>query len=138
MPKPHKHADADVVRWGGKREDYEAIHDLMDSSKQCCADNRHRVATHNIWFVHNILPRIFGSTIINSSGREVSVKDIGEYHLNDDFRGRFIPTLQDYIENMEMKDWMNNGMGECPSSNIKIEKFRKETIQKLLNGISND
>ena len=138
MPKPHIHADADVKRWKGKREDYQPIHDFMDSTKSAFSDNRHRCILHNIWAVNNILPKIFGDTIINSDGREVSVRDIGEYHLNDDFRGRFIPNLSDYLENLEMKDWMNNGMGDPPSSNIKIEKFRQEKTERLLKDIIKD
>jgi len=117
MPKPHIHAEVDVKRWGGKLDDYTPIHDLMDSSKAAFADNRHRAATHNIWFVHNILPRIFGDTIVNSDGKTVSVRDIGEQHCLVDFRHKFIPTLQDYLSNMTAAAWMNNAIGgDLPES----------------------
>jgi hypothetical protein len=39
------------------------------------------------------------------------VKDVGEYHILEDFKMRFIPSVQDYLENMVMQDWMNNGAG---------------------------
>jgi hypothetical protein len=38
----------------------------------------------------------------------------------EDFGG-FIPTPQDYIENMEWQDWMNNGKG-VPSSCKKLSR----------------
>jgi hypothetical protein len=33
---------------------------------------------------------------------------------------RFIPTPQDYLENMEFMDWMQNGIKGCPSSFQKL------------------
>jgi hypothetical protein len=117
MPKSHIHADYDVKRRGGKRSDYEPIHALMDDTKDAVSSNLHRVVTHNIWFVNNILPRVFGDTIINSDGKEVSVRDIGEGHLLLDFQHKYMPTLQDWVENMTFRTWMNNGAGpEMPSS----------------------
>jgi len=120
MPKPHIHADHDVRKWGGDRTDYIKIHELMDSSKEAFADNRHRCCTHNIWFVHKILPLIFGDTIINSDGKEVSVKDIGENHCLVDFGMKFIPTLQDWAENLTFQEWMNNGRFGVPNSARKL------------------
>lgn len=123
MPKPHIHAARDVRQWGGKEEDYFKIHELMDSSKEAFAANSHRAATHNIWFVHKILPLIFGDTIVNSDGRRVSVKDIGEKHCLLDFGMKFIPTLQDWLENLQFHEWMNNGNGsELPSSAKEMMK----------------
>ena len=119
---PQIHAEASVKRWGGKITDYLHIHQFMDSSKAAVSDNRHRILTHNSWFVVNVLPKVFGDIIIidgvtvrtemitNSDGRRVPVKDIGEWHCIEDFKG-FIPTPQDYIENLPMVDWFNNGKG---------------------------
>lgn len=126
--KPWIHAESSAKRFGGVPEDYLEIHNLMDSSKGAVPDNRHRVLTHNSWFLSTILERVFGVTITNSAGRKISVRDIGEQHILEDFRGRFIPTPQDYIEHMEIKDWMNNGVRGFPSSCKKIEESR--TINK--------
>jgi len=35
---------------------------------------------------------------------------------------RFIPTAQDYLENLEFKDWMQNGVRDIPSSYKKIKE----------------
>lgn len=127
MSKPWIHAESSAKRFGGKPEDYIEIHNLMDSSKAAMCDNRHRALTHNSWFIGTILERIFGVTLTNSVGRTISVRDIGEQHVAEDFRGRYIPTAQDFLAEMEMKEWMNNGRGVPPSFQ-KIENKLKGTL----------
>lgn len=112
--KPYIHALSSVRRWGGREEDYFPIHDLMDSTKGVIADNRHRLIFHNAYAIAHILPKIFNDTFINSDGKRVSTKDVGEQHCLEDFHG-YIPSLQDYIENMQIKDWMS-GKGKSPSA----------------------
>lgn len=126
MSKPYIHAVSSAKKFGGVPEDYIEIHNLMDSSKSAIADNRHRVLTHNSWFIGagGILERIFGVTIQNSDGKSVSVRDVGEQHILEDFGQRFIPTAQDYIQEMEFKDWMQNGRG-FPTSMNKIVNRKK-------------
>lgn len=123
MSKPWIHALSSVKKHGGKPEDYIDIHNLMDSSKGAIPDNRHRCMTHNSWFISagGPLERIFGVTITNSDGRMVCVRDIGEEHILEDFGMRFIPTAQDYLQEMEYKSWMNNEKGSVPPSFEKIE-----------------
>ena len=111
MAKPYIHARNSVRKFGGDIEDYVDIHDFMDSSKGCIADNRHRALTHNAWFLSNVLERVFGRTITNADGREVSVRTIGEQHVLEDFGMKFIPSAQDYLEGIPFSDWMNNGRG---------------------------
>jgi hypothetical protein len=115
MAKPFIHALSSVRKWGGKPEDYLPIHDLLDSSKGTIADSRHRALTHNAWFLSTILERVFGHNITNSDGRLVSVRDIGEQHILEDFGGRYIPSAQDYLQEIEIKEWMVKGLGAPPS-----------------------
>lgn len=79
------------------------------------ADNRHRALTHNAWFIGFVLEKVFGSTRQNSAGKTYSVRDIGEQHVLEDFQGKFIPTAQDYLSQIEFQDWMQNGHGIPPS-----------------------
>lgn len=123
MAKPWIHASSSVRKFGGQPNDYLPIHNLLDSSKGVIADSRHRALTHTAWFLW-ILERIFGVVIRNSDGREVSVREIGEQHILEDFGGRFIPSAQDYLEGMEFKEWMLQGKGEPPSS----FKFKKPKL----------
>lgn len=131
MSKPYIHAVSSARRFGGEPEDYIEIHNLMDSSKGAIADNRHRALTHTSWFLSTILERVFGVTITNSQGRKVSVRDVGEQHILEDFGGRFIPTAQDYLEHMNFEEWMQNGIRGVPSSFKKIDENRKTKIKLI-------
>ena len=143
MAKPWIHSLNSVKKFGGKPEDYIDIHNFMDSSKSAFPDNRHRALTHNSWFLF-VLERVFGVIIINSDQRQISVRDVGEQHILEDFGMRFIPSPQDYLENMEIVPWMNTGIG-YPSSAKKIEKKiepmteekRKELEEYLINAKDN-
>lgn len=125
MSKPIFHAMSSAKRHGGVPEDYLDIHQHMDSTKGCMADNRHRAGTHQSWYISpgGPLELIFGVTRTNSEGKMYTVRDIGEQHIAEDFGG-YIPSLQDWLENMEMVPWMNNGRG-VPSSQRKIVSMRK-------------
>lgn len=121
MGKPHQHAASSAKKFGGKVEDYLDIHLLMDSSKMAFADNRHRALTHNSWFVSHIIPKIFGNTITNSEGKLISVIDIAEQHILEDFSYHFIPTAQDYLAHMDKVPWLH-GQGLPPSAFTKEER----------------
>lgn len=120
MAKAEIHAASSARRFGGVAADYLDIHVLMDSSKKCFADNRHRCLTHNSWFIAEILPKIFGRTMVNSAGKTFSVIDVAEQHILEDFGMQFIPTPQDYLQEMELLPWMNNGKGARPSSATRL------------------
>ena len=116
------HAKSSARKHGGEIEDYLSIHMKMDCSKAYVADNRHRALTHTNFWIHEVMIPIFGYTIKNSNGKEVCVKDLCEQHILEDFGMRFIPTAQDYLENMDFKDWMQNGIKDIPSSFTKLKE----------------
>lgn len=127
MAKPMLHAEQSARKRGGVPEDYIEIHDFMDSSKAVFADNRHRALTHNSWFIF-VVERVFGHTIENSGGMNISVRDICEQHVLEDFGGKYIPTAADYLEGMEFQPWMNNGVEGVPSSQRKINHNTKKRM----------
>jgi hypothetical protein len=127
---PFIHAELSAKRFGGVPEDYLDIHELMDSSKAAFPNNAHRVLTHNSWFVVTILPKVFGHQRTNSSGKKYNVKDVGEYHILEDFRMKFIPSVQDYLENLVVQPWMNNGMGSPNRCQLMFKN--KEEIKKYI------
>lgn len=110
MANPLIHAKSSVKRWGGTEKDYLAIHELLDSPKVCMNNNTSRMLTHNIWFCRQIIPMIFGYNIVNSDGKSVDTVDIASLHVSEDFRHKFIPTVQDYLKHMTVEPWMNNGV----------------------------
>jgi len=130
MSKPWIHACSSAKRFGGTPEDYIEIHNLLDSSKGTVADSRHRALTHTTWFLSTILERVFGVTIQNSDGKTVSVRDVGEQHVLEDFGMRFIPTVQDYFEGMEFAEWMLSGKGQAPAS---FKKLATKTTKRTIN-----
>jgi len=94
---PVIHSQLSVRRRKGKLEDYLPIHEFMDSTKELCSDNRHRIL-HTIWGIKRIVIPIFGNTIVNSNGREINVKDLCEQdHILPDYSNKFIPTINDFI-----------------------------------------
>lgn len=124
MSKPLIHAQRSAKIFGGKPDDYIPIHNLMDSTKGSFSDNRHRLLTHNSWFVQpdGILEQVFGISIKNSDGKDVPVREIGEQHILDDFGGKFIPTVQDWLVELGFPKWMMNGLELPPSAKKKITK----------------
>jgi hypothetical protein len=115
MAKPWVHAESSARKFGGKPEDYLEIHNHLDSTKGAFADNRHRAVTHNAWYIgpDGPLERAFGPVVTNSDGRKVPVRSVAEQHVLEDFGG-FIPTLQDFLCELQDKPWMN-GLGDPPS-----------------------
>ena len=110
MANPLIHAKSSVKRWSGKISDYLPIHDFLDSPKATMNNNTSRMLTHNTWFVYTVIPKVFGYNIINSDGKSVDTVDIAMLHVSEDFRGKFIPTVQDYLKYMEVQPWMCNGV----------------------------
>ena len=129
MANPMIHSKSSVKRWGGKPEDYLAIHELIDSPKATMNNNSSRALTHNTWFAYTIIPKIFGYNIINSDGKSVDTVDIAMLHILEDFRHRFVPTPQDYLKHMEIQPWFNNGVKDI--DNPEAKKYATDFLEKL-------
>ncbi len=69
----------------------------------------------------------------NSDGKKMHVRDIAEQHILEDFRMRFIPSLSDYTNNMQLRGWMNNGM----SDNLDNAKSTLSKKAKQINFVIN-
>lgn len=107
MAHSYHHALSSAKKYGGKAEDYQAIHDWFDASKELWADVRHRALRHHTQGIFEA-ERVFGVTITNSDGKQVPVRFIGEQHVKEDCG--FIPTIQDWFCNIKTQKWM----GEPP------------------------
>jgi hypothetical protein len=94
------HSQISVRKRGGRIEDYLPIHDFIDSTKELCSDNRHRIL-HTMWGIRRVIVPIFGHSIINSDNKIVNVKDLCEQdHILPDYQNRFIPTLSDFVSSI--------------------------------------
>lgn len=101
--KPYHHARNSVKNHGGKPEDYQRIHDFIDSSKAHLADIRHRAMLHSTFGIF-LAEQVFGTYIVNSDGHKVMVRDIAEEHVIEDM-GR-IPPVADWLRSMPIEEWM--------------------------------
>jgi len=120
----HYHCQSSVRKFGGQPEDYAAIHDWFDATKEMFGDFRHRALRHHSQGIYEC-ERQFGRTIINSDGREVPVRLIGEQHVREDCGNR-IPSVQDWLENLIPHRWMNAG----------YERFKENEAAGIEEGIS--
>jgi hypothetical protein len=65
MAHPLVHAESSAKRFGGKLEDYLAIHNWFDESKAYFVDFRHRALRHHAEGIF-LAERLFGIAIRNS------------------------------------------------------------------------
>lgn len=108
MSNSFYHARSSARKWGGEPEDYIAIHEWIDASKAHFGDARHRALRHHTegcWEAE----RVFGLTITVKKKRSsvevrVPVREIAEQHVFEDLG--YIPSLADWLKNMELKTWM--------------------------------
>ena len=107
---PEIHSKSSVKRWHGTIDNYIQIHEFLDEVKGTMNNNSARMITHNIWFCQRVIPRVFGYNIINSDGKSVDTVDIAMLHVAEDFKMRFVPTVQDYLQHLNVQPWMNGGV----------------------------
>lgn len=131
MSKPWDHAVSSAKMFGGQPEDYLKIHEKMDCSKGEIGDLRHRALTHHPFFIRECIIPLFGSTIKLPNGTVVSVMNVCEQHLIEDFNDRgsssgFIPVASDYLSHMTFEPWMNSGEDGhvSPSQTKRTERVR--------------
>ena len=103
MAHPIKHAESSASKFGGKAEDYLAIHSWFDESKAFLSDFRHRALRHHAEGIF-LCEKVFGVTIMNSDGNPVPVRYVGEQHVKEDL-GR-IPSAQDWLMQIKPQRWM--------------------------------
>jgi len=89
--KPIFHAMSSAKKFGGGPEDYIKIHNWFDHTKAHIADFRHRALLHNAWGIF-ICEQVFGESIVNSAGKTVPVRSIGEQHVIEDL-GRMVKEI---------------------------------------------
>ena len=100
---PYHHAVSSARKWGGRPEDYLAIHDWFDATKAHYGDQRHRALRHHSFGIYECEEK-FGHTITITGGRVIPVRWIGEQHVVEDCG--FIPSLQDWLSHIDLQPWM--------------------------------
>ena len=103
MAHPWHHAVRSAKLFGGKPEDFLAVHNWFDESKSHLPDLRHRALRHHAEGIF-LCERLFGVTLRTSAGRDVPVRLVGEQHVKDDLG--WIPTVKDWLSNLKLEPWM--------------------------------
>lgn len=103
MAHPYHHALSSVRRWGGVAEDYLAIHQWFDGSKEILADPRHRALRHHAEGIF-LAETIFGVTLTLSTGKVIPVRWVGEQHVQEDLG--MIPSFADWARAIQLAPWM--------------------------------
>ena len=105
MAHPLIHAKSSVKKYGGKVEDYIHIHNWFDQTKAWYGHSLHRMFRHHSEGIFEC-ERIFGPYIINSNGKKVYTRYIGEQHVKEDCNG-YIPTAKEWVDNINKPtEWM--------------------------------
>tara|TARA_R100000458_G_scaffold52597_1_gene54240 strand:+ start:4990 stop:5337 length:348 start_codon:yes stop_codon:yes gene_type:complete len=106
MANCYYHSLSSVKKWGGRPEDYQAIHDWFDESKKIMPTFRHRALRHHAEGCFACEEK-FGTTIMIQTGRLVPVRLIAERHIIEDLG--FIPTIIDWFQYIPGEKWMMKG-----------------------------
>jgi hypothetical protein len=126
MSHPYHHAISSAKTHGGKWEDYIQIHSWFDETKAHYPDMRHRALRHHAEGIFWAEEK-FGVVITNSNGKNVPVRTLGEQHIKEDIG--FIPTIKDYLDNMNIVDWMYKpGDGRKLLKEINEKKLDYEKV----------
>lgn len=105
MAHPWDHARSSVKKWGGIEEDYIAIHEWFDETKAWIGHSKHRMFRHHSEGIFEC-EKVFGRSFVNSSGKTVYTRYVGEQHVKEDCYG-YIPTAKEWVDNINTpKEWM--------------------------------
>lgn len=105
--KPLIHANLSAKKYGGNPDDYLPIHNFIDHSKAAMPDVRHRAVLHSAFGCY-IAEQVFGTYIINSNDKKISVRDLAEEHIIQDLG--FIPTMEHWLKQLPIEPWMSGKM----------------------------
>lgn len=133
MAHPFHHSESSVRKFGGRVEDYQPIHDWFDATKAHMAHFKHRALRHHAAGIFEA-EKVFGVVIINSDGKKIPVRFIGEQHVKEDCGG-IIPSVSDWLRGIEAKRWMSvgnisdGGPDVHEDVDLSVETWRKEVAE---------
>lgn len=96
MAHPIEHAKSAARRWGGKWEDYIDIECWFDETKSWIGHSIHRMFRHHSEGIYECEKK-FGASFINSDGKTVYTRYVGEQHVKEDCNG-YIPSANEWVK----------------------------------------
>ena len=105
MAHPWEHAKSSARKFGGLPIDYIEIHNWFDETKAWIGHSKHRMFRHHSEGIFQ-LEQIFGISFINSVGKTVYIRYIGEQHVKEDCNN-YIPSAKEWVDNINTPtEWM--------------------------------
>lgn len=104
MSHYHYHSVSSANAFGGKPEDYHALHQWMDRGRAGTDRLTHRMLSHHTQGIKDA-EQFFGPTITNSQGRQVPTSLLANQHVFEDLG--FVPTLDHYLELLQCPRWLS-------------------------------
>jgi len=102
---PLLHAKSSVKKWGGKEQDYIHLHNWLDETKSWISHSVHRMFRHHSEGIFE-MERLFGASFVNSDGKTVYTRYVGERHVREDCDG-YLPCAKEWVDNLKTpKKWM--------------------------------
>lgn len=96
MAHPLQHCKSSVKKFGGQISDYEAIHNWFDETKAWIGHSKHRMFRHHSEGIFEC-EKVFGASFINSDGKTVYTRYVGEQHVKEDCNN-YIPTAKEWVD----------------------------------------
>ena len=107
MAHPYDHARSSAKKWGGTPEEYLHIHKWFDATKAWLGHSDHRMFRHHSEGIFEC-EKIFGMSFVNSDGKTVYTRYVGEQHVKEDCYN-YIPSAREWVTAIESKEkpmWM--------------------------------
>ena len=107
MAHPIVHAKSSAKKFGGVWEEYIEIHNWFDETKAWVGSSYHRMFRHHSEGIFECEKK-FGMSFINSDGKTVYVRYVGEQHVKEDCYN-YIPSAREWVQALESKEkpmWM--------------------------------
>ena len=98
MAHPWQHAISSARKFGGSAIDYIDIHKWFDETKAWIGHSKHRMFRHHSEGIFEC-ERVFGPFFVNSVGKKVMTRYVGEQHVKEDCNG-YLPSAKEWITNM--------------------------------------
>jgi hypothetical protein len=96
MAHPWQHSLSSVKKFGGKPEDYIHVHEWFDETKAWYPHIYHRMFRHHSEGIFEC-EQVFGTHFVNSDGKTVYTRYIGEQHVREDLNNH-IPTAKEWVD----------------------------------------
>lgn len=100
------------------------IADVMDYGRRYHGDLRWRALSYHSWFTALVIPKIYPDPIQITTSISISGEEIANLYIIS--RLGFVPSAQEWMNDMPMIGWMNNGRGAPPLS-IQVHHANRVT-----------